>query len=103
MCAMIFIRDSEVGYVIAIQPSTIQDSMSKVGGGRSAFIKRGLFTFILNRLLEFNTFFVTTSKFGGLSPPYQQKEPLLLRLHLFSLLPLQVRLSLEYLQENPLK
>ena len=30
---MIFIRDSEVGYVIAIQPSTIQDSMSKVGGG----------------------------------------------------------------------
>ena len=37
--------------------------------GGSAFIKWGLFTFILNRPLVFNMFFVTTSNFGGLSPP----------------------------------
>ena len=44
--------------------------MSKVGG--LAFIKwggGGLFTFILNRLLVFNMFFMTTSNFGGPSPP----------------------------------
>ena len=51
--------------------------MSKVGGGGggggSAFMEWGLFTFIMNRLLVFNMFFVTTSNFGGAQPPPYQK------------------------------
>ena len=43
--------------------------MSKVGG--LDVHKVGVITFILNRLLVFNMFFVITSNFGrgGLSPP----------------------------------